>query len=96
MFIISGRVRLTGEIGAIRWDAGTISSEDAGLAEYVLSVFEEWEGFPVGPVGGPMTDRRHIRSALSSYIILSRIFEPNLTTVGDLPEPPDVPYGAVI
>jgi len=98
MFTIAGFLAGSTTLAIVTWDNGRLSFGDTSeiAKEYVLHEFRMRDGDPVGPVGGPYTERHHVKSALSSLMILDTLFGKNATLVGDIPVAPETPYDAVV
>jgi len=97
MFRVSGMLRgsVRGAYRMVTWDNGRVIG-DADAVEMVVADARLREGEAVGPIEGPTTGRRHLRSPLSALIIMSSLFDPDtLVLSGDVPERPPIPEGAI-
>lgn len=79
----------------VTWDDGIIRG-DLPTVALVLTAARELDGLPVGPVGGSITLRDHLRTPLSALFVMCDAFlRDTITTGGDVPEPPPLPTGVI-
>jgi len=81
-----GRVRIT-------WQDGKLSG-DAVIVSVVQMLAQDLEGELVGPECGPYTKTKHLSNSLSAAILVGRFLE-DCVIEGDVPEPPELPEGAI-
>jgi hypothetical protein len=82
----------------LTWEDGTLSSPDDHLVDYVQICAEAAEGRLVGLIPtGPFTSKDHLKDALSTLCLLQEIIPPGdwIDVTGEVPEPPELPEGAI-
>lgn len=95
-FTITGLLR-SQEV-SLRWEEGRILPVDDHSRVAALQVerlTEVLEGEPVGPPGGPVTENAHLKDPLSAVFIIRQVLEQITGESGDLPEPQEIPEGAI-
>lgn len=89
-FTVKGRYKnLDSRPVALTWNDGRLSG-DSVVIECIVAHARDLNGQTVGPVEGPYTTSKHLKSGLSALMILTDALE-NATVSGDVPTRPDIP-----
>jgi hypothetical protein len=86
--ILSGYPNRSGN-RTLTWEDGKLSGDPLAIL-LVEGEAGKMEGRTVGPPEGPYTDGDHIKDPLSTLMLLTPLFVPGYTVVGDLPIRGDV------
>lgn len=95
MFSASGRIAGTNDTATIQWTDGIVRG-DRYACDLLRKFARDLDGTFVGPVEGPYTDRDHIRSGLSTVMLIRELFdEETLQWAGDVPAREPLPEGVI-
>jgi hypothetical protein len=82
----------------ITWEDGQLSGTDEDLLAFIRLEAEALEGSPVGLIPtGPFTTTNHLNDSMSAFCLIQSMVPPEdfLEASGDIPEPPELPEGAI-
>lgn len=78
----------------VTYEAGQLTGDE--FAVDVLQINNQaLQGTLIGPVG-MYFDRDYLKNPLAALFLMREVFDEILELTGEVPEPPDVPDGAVI
>jgi hypothetical protein len=82
----------------VTWENGELSGSDEALLTLIRLEAEVKEGSPVGLIPtGPFTTTNHLKDPMSAFCLIQSMvpLEDFLGANGDIPEPPELPEGAI-
>jgi hypothetical protein len=82
----------------VTWEDGELSGAGEDLLTLIRLEAEVREGSAVGLIPtGPFTTTNHLNNSLSAFCLIQSMVPPEdfLDASGDIPEPPELPEGAI-
>jgi hypothetical protein len=82
----------------VTWEDGELSGPNPDMLDVTRLEADVMEGQAVGPLPtGPFTITNHLNDSLSAFCLIQSIVPPEdvLEASGDIPEPPELPEGAI-
>jgi hypothetical protein len=82
----------------VTWEDGELTGADVDFIDLIKMQAEVMEGQPVGLIPtGPFTTTDHLSDSLSAFCLIQSMVPPEnfLGASGDIPEPPELPEGAI-
>ncbi len=92
-YTVTGTIE--GRTFTVTYEDGRITGDEPAV-RLIEATARSLEGEPVGPVGGPYTDRDHLRDPLSALFVMREAFDEVVSATGDVPEAPDAPEDAAV